>query len=213
MKNDKTLSILGRLEPDLIEEAETYRAKKQTNAWVRWGALAACLCLCLAGAARLLSTKQKAELFEASVVTEAASAAEEAAEMPEPEAPAPALSYSAAADSAVAEESEPFTNGFDATEAALGMDEETAAVIALCRSYLYENEPEEVIATVINPDMPDVCVLEELPEAERWLALTEEPGPGPCYEVTFATTEDDLLGPYTLLVNGEKQVIGVYWRE
>ncbi len=40
---------LTHIDDDLIEEAQAPARRKQSNPWIRWGAMAACLCLVLAG--------------------------------------------------------------------------------------------------------------------------------------------------------------------
>ncbi len=51
MKKDKALNAVEYIDPGMIDEAEIYKGKR--NTWIRWGAAAACLCICLAGAASL----------------------------------------------------------------------------------------------------------------------------------------------------------------
>lgn len=44
------LDIIGYVDNRLVEKAEKYRSAKKKHTWVKWGTLAACLCLCLVGA-------------------------------------------------------------------------------------------------------------------------------------------------------------------
>lgn len=46
MKKNK-LDIIGYVDDQLVEKAEKYRSAKKKNIWVKWSALAACLCLVL----------------------------------------------------------------------------------------------------------------------------------------------------------------------
>jgi len=45
MKKGKVFCSMEHIDSDLIEEAETYKGTKKKNTWVKWGAMAACLCL------------------------------------------------------------------------------------------------------------------------------------------------------------------------
>lgn len=92
-------------------------------------------------------------------------------------------------------------------------DEKVPYLIELCRNALTESESPETLETITNWDAPTVRVLEELPRAGAYLPLTEEPGTGPWYEITFTTTADPILGPIAFLVNQETEIIGSYYRE
>lgn len=48
MKKNRALDSIGYIDAELIEKAETYTKKRPS--WVKWGALAACLCLVVVGA-------------------------------------------------------------------------------------------------------------------------------------------------------------------
>ena len=50
MNNDNVIDSMGRIDDDLIQSVEALRRKKKRPAWVKWGAMAACLCLIVAGA-------------------------------------------------------------------------------------------------------------------------------------------------------------------
>ena len=54
MKNNKALNAMEYIDPNMIDEAEIYKGKR--NTWIRWGAVAACLCICLVGATSLYPT-------------------------------------------------------------------------------------------------------------------------------------------------------------
>ena len=49
MKKNSALDCIGYVDADLIEKSENCAAVKKRHSWVRWGAMAACLCL-VAGA-------------------------------------------------------------------------------------------------------------------------------------------------------------------
>ena len=51
MSADRILDAIGRLDAAILEETDALRGRKQArHSWVRWGALAACLCLLLIAA-------------------------------------------------------------------------------------------------------------------------------------------------------------------
>ncbi|MBR5592990.1 MAG: hypothetical protein IKW46_02840 [Bacteroidaceae bacterium] len=52
MKSSELLEVIGEAQDDYILDAKTAK-KKHTPAWVKWAAMAACLCLIVAGAWRL----------------------------------------------------------------------------------------------------------------------------------------------------------------
>lgn len=45
MSKNKIIDSLGRIDDDMIERVDTLRQKKKNRTWIKWGALAACLCL------------------------------------------------------------------------------------------------------------------------------------------------------------------------
>ena len=45
MNKDSVIDSLGRIDDDMIRSVEALRHKKKCPAWMRWGAMAACLCL------------------------------------------------------------------------------------------------------------------------------------------------------------------------
>lgn len=49
MKNEKALCIMEHIDADIIDEADAYKGTKKKSTWVKWGAMAACLCLVVAG--------------------------------------------------------------------------------------------------------------------------------------------------------------------
>ena len=49
MKKNK-LDAIGYVDDQLVEKADKYNGSKKKNAWIKWGAMAACLCLVVAGA-------------------------------------------------------------------------------------------------------------------------------------------------------------------
>lgn len=51
MKNEKLLNVIGKIDDDLIFGAFHDTKAKKKNAWSKWGAIAACLCLAVAGVA------------------------------------------------------------------------------------------------------------------------------------------------------------------
>lgn len=51
MKNEKLLNVIGKIDDDLIFGAFNDTKAKKKNAWPKWGAIAACLCLAVAGVA------------------------------------------------------------------------------------------------------------------------------------------------------------------
>ena len=50
MSKDRVVDSLGRIDDDMIQSVEALRQKKKRPAWMKWGAMAACLCLIVAGA-------------------------------------------------------------------------------------------------------------------------------------------------------------------
>ena len=50
MSKDRVVDSLGRIDDDMIQGVETLRQKKRRPSWKRWGAMAACFCLIVAGA-------------------------------------------------------------------------------------------------------------------------------------------------------------------
>lgn len=48
MKNDKAFNAMEYIDSSIIDEVETYKPKK-SHAWAKWSAMAACLCLVVAG--------------------------------------------------------------------------------------------------------------------------------------------------------------------
>lgn len=51
MKNEKLLMAMGNIDDALISGAVNDTKAKKKNAWLKWGAVAACLCVVVAGAA------------------------------------------------------------------------------------------------------------------------------------------------------------------
>jgi hypothetical protein len=49
MKKENVLCSMEHIDSDLIEEAESYKKSNRKNTWIKWGAMAACLCLVVAG--------------------------------------------------------------------------------------------------------------------------------------------------------------------
>ena len=47
MKKNK-LDAIGFIDDQLVEKADEYTGVKKKNTWVKWGAMAACLCLVVA---------------------------------------------------------------------------------------------------------------------------------------------------------------------
>ena len=58
MKNDDILDSIEYVDSNLIEKAESYTTKKN-NAWLKWGALAACLCLVVLGSVVIPKIRSK----------------------------------------------------------------------------------------------------------------------------------------------------------
>ena len=48
MKKNK-LDTIGYIDDQLVEKADKYSVEKKKNAWVKWCAMAACLCLVAVG--------------------------------------------------------------------------------------------------------------------------------------------------------------------
>lgn len=61
MKNDKALNAMEHIDPNLINEAETYKPKKNQG-WLRWGTMAACLCLVIAGTVTTVQFKHRSTM-------------------------------------------------------------------------------------------------------------------------------------------------------
>lgn len=59
MKTDSILDCMEYLSTEVIAEADSYRPAKKANAWLKWGAAAACLCICIAGAVRIIPDLMK----------------------------------------------------------------------------------------------------------------------------------------------------------
>lgn len=53
MKATKFSNALGNVGDNYVDEAVTYTVKKKSNAWLKWGAIAACLCLVVGVAIRI----------------------------------------------------------------------------------------------------------------------------------------------------------------
>lgn len=49
MKNEKLLGAIGKIDDNLIHGAVNDAPKKKKPIWIKWGAMAACLCLIVAG--------------------------------------------------------------------------------------------------------------------------------------------------------------------
>lgn len=92
-------------------------------------------------------------------------------------------------------------------------DEKSVYVADICKQYLTENEPEEVISTITNYDVPSVEMVEELPSDGTYMKVADEAGNGPYYRVTFTTTTDEMLGPIEFIVNQETEIVGILYRE
>lgn len=45
MSKDKIIDSLGRIDEDMIERVDALRRERRISSWVKWGALAACLCI------------------------------------------------------------------------------------------------------------------------------------------------------------------------
>lgn len=50
MKSEKILWAMGHISDDLVEAAAINKKRKTPASWLRWAAVAACLCIALAGA-------------------------------------------------------------------------------------------------------------------------------------------------------------------
>ena len=50
MSKDRVVDSLGRIDDDMIQSVEVLRRKRKRPEWKKWGAMAACLCLIVAGA-------------------------------------------------------------------------------------------------------------------------------------------------------------------
>ncbi len=49
MSKNRVIDSLGRIDDDMIQDVEALRRKKKRPAWIKWAAMAACLCIVLAG--------------------------------------------------------------------------------------------------------------------------------------------------------------------
>ena len=59
MKNERILNALGKINDDMIADAKIgAQAKKTTPQWVRWAAMAACLCLLIAAGSVIIPLLQ-----------------------------------------------------------------------------------------------------------------------------------------------------------
>lgn len=54
MKKGKVFCSMEHIDSDLIDEAETYKGAKKKHTWIKWGAVAACLCLMVAASVTVL---------------------------------------------------------------------------------------------------------------------------------------------------------------
>lgn len=54
MNTKKFSEAMGEIDTKYIEKAMNYQAKKKKNGWLKWGAMAACLCLVIAGSTIIL---------------------------------------------------------------------------------------------------------------------------------------------------------------
>ena len=50
MSIPRIVSAMEYIDDDLVSGAVTYTRTKKTNSWLKWGTMAACLCLVVAGA-------------------------------------------------------------------------------------------------------------------------------------------------------------------
>lgn len=50
MSKDNVIDSLGRIDDDMIRGVEALRRKRKRSGWIRWGTMAACLCLVIASA-------------------------------------------------------------------------------------------------------------------------------------------------------------------
>ena len=50
MSKDRVVDSLGRIDDDMIQSVEVLRQKRKRPEWKKWGSMAACLCLIVAGA-------------------------------------------------------------------------------------------------------------------------------------------------------------------
>lgn len=56
MKNEKLLQAIGKIDDELVYGAIEYKRAKKKNTWVKWAAMAACLCLVVAMVPAVLHT-------------------------------------------------------------------------------------------------------------------------------------------------------------
>ena len=64
MKTPKMVEAMNYIDDDLVSGAITYTRKKKTG-WLRWGAMAACLCLVITGASLWGNLGQQGKIPEA----------------------------------------------------------------------------------------------------------------------------------------------------
>jgi len=69
------------------------------------------------------------------------------------------------------------------------------------------------MSSITNLETPGISTVEELPDSGAYMKISDEACAGPYYIVTFTTTKDDMLGPLELIVNREKQIVGIFYRE
>jgi len=90
------------------------------------------------------------------------------------------------------------------------MDEEPLNVVEICVQYLSENEPAEVMSSITNLKKPEIRTISELPDSVAYMKISDEAGTGPYDIVMFTTTTES---PVELIVNQEKQIVGIFYRE
>lgn len=57
MKEERILNLLNQVDEKFIKEADPMNKAKKKNNWLKWGAVAACLCLVLVGAFTMLPSQ------------------------------------------------------------------------------------------------------------------------------------------------------------
>ena len=70
MSKDRVVDSLGRIDDDMIQGVEALRQKKKRPAWVKWGAMAACLCLVVV-LGTILGTEDNYTPLNINTITEA----------------------------------------------------------------------------------------------------------------------------------------------
>ena len=88
MKKENALDIIEQIDSDIIEEADSYKGSKKKNTIVKWGVMAACLCLVAVGTFGVNDLFKKRDISTNDVIetTDLISDVPSVSETPEPAA-------------------------------------------------------------------------------------------------------------------------------